>query len=190
MIVAELCSASDRVSCQDFLLVSVSDYYKQFWNNVVEGCGKLKALDEVKFSDTNIVKIVESSEEKIIYRAGGQRFEKAPRELQIGLAMKIAEKEMDPDAADTRIIRGAVFAIQAVEDPVRGEKAQELWEEAKLIGGDTDNLILFLSDQYDLISSFITKSKLPNEEEATAAEAAADRPLATPLRPPCWRATC
>ncbi len=151
-------------------LVSVSDYYKQFWNNVVEGCGKLKALDEVKFSDTNIVKIVESSEEKIIYRAGGQRFEKAPRELQIGLAMKIAEKEMDPDAADTRIIRGAVFAIQAVEDPVRGEKAQELWEEAKLIGGDTDNLILFLSDQYDLISSFITKSKLPNEEEATAAE--------------------
>lgn len=151
-------------------LVSVSGYYKQFWNRVVEGCGKLKALDEVKFSDTNIVKIVESSEERIIYRAGGQRFEKAPRELQIGLAMKIAEKEMDPDAADTRIIRGAVFAIQAVEDPVRGEKAQELWEEAKLIGGDTDNLILFLSDQYDLISSFITKSKLPNDEEITAAE--------------------
>lgn len=152
-------------------LVQVNDHYQEFWNKVVEGCGKLKALDEIKFSETNIVKIVESSEERIVYRALGQRFEKEPRELQVGLAMKIAEKEMDMLSAEGRIIKGSVFAIEGSTNPDRKEEARQIWEEAKLVGAETDELLLFLDDTYeDLLASVITREKVPEEDAVKAAQ--------------------
>lgn len=151
-------------------LKQLADLYGTFWNKVVEGCGKLKALDEIKFSDTNIVKVVESSEERIVYRALGQRFDKSPRELQIGLALKIAEKELDPAEAEFRMIKGAVFAIDATNNPDRADQAKVLWEEAKLLGGQTDELILYLDDSYDLLTGVIKKAKIPEEAEIKAAQ--------------------
>ncbi|MEE2640600.1 MAG: hypothetical protein VX768_08250 [Planctomycetota bacterium] len=151
-------------------LKEVAELYGKFWNKVVEGCGKLKGLDEIKFSDTNVVGVVESSEEKIVYKALGKRFEKAPRELQIGLAMKIAEKEMNVEDVEFRMVKGAVFAIDAINNPDRAEQAKILWEEAKLLGGETDELILFLDDTYDLLAGVIKKEKIPEGDAATAAQ--------------------
>lgn len=149
----------------------VTDLYVEFWDKVVEGCGKLKGLDEIKFSETNIVKVVESSEERIVYRALGQRFEKEPRQLQIGLAMKIAEKEFDAKSAEGLLIKGAVFAIDAFNNPDRAVEARNFWEDAKLLGTDTDPLIAFLDDRYDdLLSSVIQKAKLPDEKSKEEAQ--------------------
>lgn len=151
-------------------LKSVTDLYGKFWNMVVEGCGKLKGLDEIKFSDTNIIKVVESSEDRIVYRAIGKRFEKEPRELQIGIAMKIAEKEFDEEAPESRLIKGSVYAVEAFKDSDRADRAKELWEEAALLGTNTDELILFLDDDYDLLAGFIKKAKPPEPDESKAAQ--------------------
>ena len=148
----------------------VTELYGKFWNKVVEGCGKLKGLDEIKFSETNIIKVVESSEDRIVYRAIGKRFEKGPRELQIGIAMKIAEKEFDDEAPESRLIKGSVYAIEAFNDSDRSDRAKELWEEATLLGSNTDELILFLDDEYDLLTGFIKKAKTPEPDESKAAQ--------------------
>lgn len=152
-------------------LAQINDLYNQFWNKVVEGCGKLKGLDEIKFSETNIIKVVESSEEKIIYRALGKRFEKAPRELPLGVAMKIAEKELDMESAEGRMIKGTVFAIDSINNEDRILEAKNLWEEAKLVGGETDELILYLDDTYDdLLAAVIKKEKVPDEKTSEEAQ--------------------
>jgi hypothetical protein len=163
-------------------LRQVADLYGKFWNKVVEGCGKFKALDEIKFSEMNIVKIVSSSEEMIAYRALGKSFKKAPRELPIGLAMKVAEKEMDPQSAEYRMIKGVVFAIDAQNNPDRIEEARKLWEEAKLIGGETDELILFLDDEYELVAETIKKEKIPEDKLVEAAEARFKEKYATEMK--------
>lgn len=148
----------------------VTELYGKFWNKVVEGCGKLKGLDEIKFSETNIIKVVEASEDRIVYRAIGKRFEKGPRELQIGIAMKIAEKEFDNEAPESRLIKGSVYAIEAINDSDRADRARELWEEATLLGTNTDELTLFLDDEYDLLTGFIKKAKIPEPDESKAAQ--------------------
>lgn len=149
----------------------VAGYVKQFWDAVVEGVKKLDALDELKYSPTAIVVVVEASPDMLVYKVSGvtQRF--PPRQLPDGLARLIADRVLAPNDPATRVVKGALYAVNADKSPEYRSEAQELWEEAALIGADTKELLLFLDDTYDLVNDAIEKVPVPDEAMLNEADA-------------------
>ncbi len=132
----------------------------KFWAAVVKSCGKLTSDDTIELKTTE-VRIVESSEKMVTYRSSGGNVTQAPMELPIGLAMAFARREFDEVSPEFKLMEGSIYAIDAVKNPSRSEKAQEIWDEAALVGADPDSRIPYLTDNYSFVDELIEKSDVP-----------------------------
>jgi hypothetical protein len=146
-------------------------YVVEFWKAVRESLKTANMIDELEVGNTRVA-IVAASEESLTIRAAGQNRTYETMSLPAGVAMALANRWLDVKAPSTKIIRGAFHAV----DPTGGDPAQarRLWEEAKLLGGEVDELLPVLDDKFDLASLPVTKATarqgpMPTSETIAAA---------------------
>ena len=149
-------------------LKAVAEQIGIFWQTVSDECAKLQAMDEIQMS-TTILAVVEANSEMLIYRYNGENKRQAVIELPAGLAMKIAERAWPDETVESRITRGAVYAIDAIGNPDNAERAREIWEEAELGGGMVRPLLTFLADDYDLVAELIEQVDIPEQADLDTA---------------------
>jgi hypothetical protein len=121
-------------------------YVVEFWNAVAEGLkGFRGGGTELKYKDT-LIAVVEASPNHIIIRSAGEnrRFDRLG--MPGGLAMAVADTWFNPNAASTKVFRGAFYAVEPGADV---NEARRLWQEAALSGTNTAPLLPVLADTYD-----------------------------------------
>ena len=156
-------------------LVQVADLVTQFWEAVEEGAGQLESGEELKYSETTIVIIVDSQPGRITYRLG-QNVTRAPREMPPGLAVLIADKVLAGRGSEGRLIKGSIYAIESQANPSASDKAVNIWEEAALLGATVEPLLAFLEDNYDLAASIVEQGPVPDAADlGPALESVRDR---------------
>jgi hypothetical protein len=146
-------------------------YVVEFWKAVRESLKTANTIDELEVGNTRVA-IVAASEESLTIRAAGQNLTYETMSLPAGVAMALATRWLDVKAPSTKIIRGAFHAV----DPKGGDPAQarRLWEEAKLLGGEVDELMPVLDDKFDLASlpaskATVRQGTVPTSETIAAA---------------------
>lgn len=147
----------------------MAEHLETFWKAVHDGCQLLDSGMELKVNDTTFVSIVEVQPELLIYRFAGETYRKPPIELPPALARIIAEKALPTAGGLNRIVKGASFAIERVTDPSRRDRAISMWEEAALMGANTDELMAYLDDDYDLAVTLVEQAPRPADEDIAAA---------------------
>ncbi len=127
----------------------VAAYIREFWKAVADGVQQLDALDELKYKD-NVIVIVEVQPDLLVFRYEGATQRRPINHLPDGLAILVADKVLDPNAASTRLLKGALYAVNVEKDPEYATKARRYWEEATAMGGEGRQLIPYLDDNYEL----------------------------------------
>jgi outer membrane biosynthesis protein TonB len=129
-------------------------YVVEFWKAVRESLKTANMIDELEVGTTRVA-IVAASEESLTIRAAGQNRTYETMSLPAGVAMALATRWLDVKAPSTKIIRGAFHAVDPNGDPLQ---ARRLWEEAKLLGGEVDELMPVLDDKFDVASLPATRT--------------------------------
>lgn len=125
---------------------------RKFWDAVAIGLDKLGSGDELKVDASTFVAIVEANPQSLVIRAGGKNRRYATRDIPGGLAIVIVDRGLDLTTAESRVIKGAIYA--ADKDPENRAKAKPYWVEAAA-GLDLGDLMEVLDDSYDLEKDFV-----------------------------------
>ncbi len=126
-------------------LKQLAYYTREFWRAVEEGLKGLTAGQQLTVADT-VIGVVEASPNHLVIRVAGQNRRYPKRDIPGGLAMALANQWLNENDAATRIVKGAIYAVEKKSDPA---KARELWQEASTMGVDTSALLATLDEDYD-----------------------------------------
>lgn len=140
----------------------------EYWEVVAECVGQLESTEDLEVTPDLIVKVVEASPERLIYRVSGTREERAPRDLPPGLARFIVEHVRQNNPDNGRLI-GAMYAAESSNDSSLRDKAESAWREAETAGVDVTPLLDWLNADFDGLIKLHSPADAPTEEEITAA---------------------
>jgi hypothetical protein len=127
-------------------LKELSHYVHEFWAAVKEGMQNLRGGEDLQINNT-VVAIVEASPQHLVIRVAGQNRRYDPATLPGGLVMAIADKSLDPSDPYSRVIKGALYAVE--KDDETYQDARRLWQEAAAGGADVTDLLTALDDNYN-----------------------------------------
>ena len=112
------------------LLNHVSKQHELFWNRVVDSGRELRALDELKIND-QIIAVIESKSNELVYKALGQRVARPYRQLPTLAAIAVATNGLSDDSQQAHHYLALLYAIGAKRNPFLIDKATEVFDEAK-----------------------------------------------------------
>ena len=161
-------------------LKALSHYVREFWSAVGEACQGFQGGEEIQVKNT-VVAVIERTPDSITLRVAGQSRRYAIRELPSGLAMAIADRWFDQGAASTRVIRGALYAVDRQGE--KKDEARRLWQEAELGGVQVGDLMKVLDDTYDKLSGETSeRGPVPGASKIVAVKEKALAPFAAALK--------
>ncbi|MEX2176035.1 MAG: hypothetical protein WD872_16860 [Pirellulaceae bacterium] len=131
-------------------LQEVGELVKQFRAAVEAAAQGFEAGEVFKVGTSTQVAVVETLPDRLKLRIAGSTRDFPFGVLPAGLAVAIADFQLDAGDPQSRIIKGAYLAVEKKKDPEAMKKAKSFWEEAQLSGSDTSHLLPFLTDDYDL----------------------------------------
>lgn len=149
--------------------ILVTEKADELWQKVEEGAAKLQQQEELQFSATAVIVIIEASAEKIVYRAAGQREERTPRELPSGIAKLVAEKALPAGEPQTSLLLGVLYAAEMFVNPAKKDEAEALFRDAEQGEVDVKAYLAYLDDEYDLLKK-LPPVDAPEEEKLTEAK--------------------
>ena len=159
---------SDQEVLVDRLQI-VGQTTRRCWDAIAKATSQLESTEELQFSPTVVVVVVEASEEKLIYRVNGERQERAPRDLPPGLGKLILESVLEP-GVELSTLLGALYAAESANDPTKRDNAETYWREADASGGDMRDLLGWLTDDYDLVGQNYPPAEVPSKDEIETAK--------------------
>lgn len=129
----------------------LAHYVEEFWSAYRESLASKGDGQEFEFGNRIIV-LVEIRPNVLIIRSAGRNLTYSDKSVPAGLAMALANDWLDPGAVSTRVVRGALYAV----DPAgSNDRARQAWKEAQFMGADVEDLLLVLDDTYDNLQAAI-----------------------------------
>ena len=130
-------------------LKEVANYVKQFRTAVETAAKELDAGATFKVGSSTMVAMVEALPDKVTIRSLGQNRTYPYADLPPGLAVALADLQLDGTDPVNRVIKGAYLAVDKRNTSEAQQKAKTWWEEAQLGGVDISHLMPFLTDTYE-----------------------------------------
>ncbi|MCA9106151.1 MAG: hypothetical protein KDA83_12025 [Planctomycetales bacterium] len=149
-------------------LQEVVDTNREFWEVVAECVGQLESTEDLEVTPSLIVKVVEATPQKLVYRVAGTREERAPRELPAGLARYIVEYVREGSDDNGRLI-GALYAAESSSDSAIRDRAEAAWRESETAGVNVEPLLAWLGDDFESLATMYPPAEMPEEDEIEAA---------------------
>ena len=97
-----------------------------------------------------MVIVVETGPSSITIRNQGRNTRYSFTEMPPGLALAIAKQRLHGSDPDDLLLLGACLATTANQKPAYLDEARKYWMLAQMAGAEVDDLLLTLSDSYDL----------------------------------------
>jgi hypothetical protein len=129
-------------------LVSLSE---QFWVAVRQAMSELQGAEELPIGDSGLIVIVVDVKPGVItIRRNGRNESFLVPDMPPGLAFAIADRKLDAAASDTSLMKGACLGAMKNPKQIYIDEAKRYWEIARTQGVQVDDLLLALSDTYEL----------------------------------------
>ena len=124
---------------------------ERFWNVVANVVTAFKGAEELTVGASKLmVIVVETGPGSITIRSQGRNTRYTFTAMPPGLALAIAKQQLDIEDPDALVLLGACLAMVADQKPEYLEEAHKYWTRAQMAGAEVDNLLLTLTDSYDL----------------------------------------
>lgn len=128
-------------------LAKLTQHVASYWQAAADQLRRLEAGHEIELAGQRVM-VVEVDARRLILRAAGRNHEYQVDDLPSGLAVALADRWFDPNAASTKVFRGAMMAVSSEFDRA---DAKRVWREAAASGSiDLGDLELVLDDDYQL----------------------------------------
>jgi hypothetical protein len=128
----------------------LAQYAKNSRSALGEALEALKAGDEIKVGTSTVVGVVQSSADRITFRAQGANRTLAIDDLPPGLAVAIADTWLQKDDPVGLVVKGAYLVARKDAKDTELAKARQWWQEAANAGFDIGDLPKVIDDSYDL----------------------------------------
>ncbi len=124
---------------------------ERFWKVVGNVVDAFRGTEELTVgSEGLIVIVVETGPSSITIRNQGRNTRYAFADMPPGLALAIAKQQLDGGDPEDLVLLGACLATAADPKPIYRDEARKYWMLAQTAGAEVDDLLLTLSDSYDL----------------------------------------
>ena len=125
------------------LITHVSSY----WNALESELARLDAGTEIEIGGSLII-VVEKTSRELTIRAAGENKTYPIDKLPLALATTLADRWFDPNDDSTKVIRGAMMAVNPKYSKA---EVREIWRAAEVSGDvDLEGLDAVLDDDYQL----------------------------------------
>jgi hypothetical protein len=129
----------------------LAEHAQGFWQTVAAVVAGFQGAEELKIGSGNlIVLVVEASPDSLTVRREGRNYSYSFREMPPGLALAIAKTRIRGDDPAGLLQLGACLATLTDRKPIYLDEARRYWLQAQAAGADVEQLLLTLTDSYDL----------------------------------------
>ncbi len=132
-------------------LKELANHSRSFWNTVATVVRGFQGAEELTVgSGTLVVLVVETGPNSITVRKEGRNLQYSFVNMPPGLALAIAKTRLADGTSENLLQLGACLATVADRKPAYLDEARRYWLEAQDAGADVEQLLLTLTDSYDL----------------------------------------